>query len=66
MITMTIGQWLRAVRVECGVTQNELAERMGTVQPMISRLESSNSNPTYDVILRWVTALDRRLILGTA
>ncbi|MGH2557826.1 MAG: helix-turn-helix domain-containing protein [Thermomicrobiales bacterium] len=45
-------------RVASGLTQAQLAERMGTKQPAIARLEAGQSVPTLDTIRRLARALD--------
>lgn len=48
-------------RIELGLTQVQLAKKVGTKQPGISRLESGNSNATIDLLQRVAEALDCRL-----
>lgn len=48
---------LRARR-EKGLTQKELAERIGSKQAVISRLESGKANPSLGFIKRLAQALD--------
>lgn len=48
-------------RIELGLTQAQLAKKVGTKQPGISRLESGNSNATLDLLQRVAEALDCRL-----
>lgn len=51
------------LRIQRGLTQAELAERVGTQQPSIARLESGDSNPTLEFLQRVVTALGARLVI---
>ncbi len=44
-----------------GWSQGELAKRVGTKQPVISRLESGESNPTLELLQRVAKALELRL-----
>ena len=44
-----------------GLSQTELAHRVGTKQPVISRLESGAGNPTLDLLRRVAKALDTEL-----
>lgn len=48
-------------RIEKGLTQKELARRVGTKQSAISRLESGNYNPSISFIQKVADALDTRL-----
>ena len=44
-----------------GMSQKELAERMGTAQSNISRFESGNYNPTVDFLQRMASSLGKTL-----
>lgn len=48
-------------RQKRGLSQTELAKRVGTKQPVISRLESGAGNPTLDLLRRVAKALDTEL-----
>ncbi|MBM3708524.1 MAG: helix-turn-helix transcriptional regulator [Actinobacteria bacterium] len=48
-------------RMELRMTQEELAEKMGTGQAAISRLESGNANPTLASLGEIAKALDADL-----
>lgn len=48
-------------RQKKGFSQTELALRVGTKQPVISRLESGTGNPTLDLLRRVAKALDTEL-----
>jgi transcriptional regulator with XRE-family HTH domain len=43
---------VREARKRVGLTQRELAERAGTTQSAIARLETGRSTPTFDTVLR--------------
>jgi ribosome-binding protein aMBF1 (putative translation factor) len=45
-------------REKHGITQKKLAEKMGTKQSVISRLESGNANPTIEFLKKAAEALD--------
>ncbi|MBA3788758.1 MAG: helix-turn-helix transcriptional regulator [Actinobacteria bacterium] len=47
-----------ARRVERGLSQRELAQRVGTTQSAIARLESGGRPPRIDTLLRIADALD--------
>ena len=49
------------LRMMRGLTQRELAERLGTHQSSISRLESGEREPSLSFLRRVVEALDGRL-----
>lgn len=48
-------------RIDCGITQKELAEKIGTKQSVISRLESGNANPSIGFLKKLAAALNTRL-----
>lgn len=48
-------------RVKKGVTQKELAEKIGTKQSVISRLESGRANPSIAFLKRLAQALNSHL-----
>jgi transcriptional regulator with XRE-family HTH domain len=54
---------LRQARRAAGLTQAELAARLGTTQPAIARLESVQANPRIDTLARALRACDRELLL---
>lgn len=48
-------------RMKKGLTQAKLAEKMGTTQSAISRLEKGNISPTVDFLKKLADATDSRL-----
>lgn len=48
---------LIGARIAAGLTQKELAERMGTTQPAVARLERGERLPTVDTLYRLATVL---------
>ena len=50
-----------ATRQAAGMTQKELAERMGTAQANISRFESGNYNPSLAFLQKMAKGLGRTL-----
>lgn len=44
-------------RVKRGLTQKVLAQKMGTKQSVISRLESGHANPSFEFLKRLAVAL---------
>ena len=51
-------------RLESGLTQVELANRMGTKQSAISRFERGAYNPTISFLRRLASALDAELLIS--
>lgn len=56
--TETIGQRLRARRVELGLTLAQVAEQAGLSLPYVSNLERGRGNPTLDALTALAQALD--------
>jgi predicted transcriptional regulator len=48
-------------RIEKGLSQQELAKKIGTKQSAISRLESGKYNPTFRVLNKVARALDSKV-----
>jgi len=51
-------------RANAGVTQVELAKRMGTTQTAIARLESGRVAPNTSTLQRFAEAIELRLVIG--
>ncbi len=58
-----IARELIAARVKCGLTQEELAARMGTTQSAIARIESGRHIPSMKTISRYAEATASRVSL---
>ena len=54
---------LIAARVRAGLTQAEVAERMGTTQSVVARLESGTRMPSVNTLLRFAKATRSRPII---
>ena len=50
-------------RIEQGISQTELARRLGIHRSSICRLESGTQNPTLDMIIKIASALDKDISL---
>ena len=62
---LALGQLIYDLRTEASLTQRELAERMGTTQSVIPRLEEvGGARNLIDTLARVATALDRHLIVS--
>lgn len=55
------GTIVRKAREQAGLTQVELAERLGVSQPTVARLESPRSNPTLSTLRRAIAATGNEL-----
>ncbi len=53
-----IGRTLAAQRVRLGLTQDELAKRMGKTQSYITRVEGGKRDPRWQTILEFARALE--------
>lgn len=62
---LALGQLIYDLRTEAGLSQRELAEKMGTTQSVISRLEEGGgARNRIDTLARVATALDRHLVVS--
>ena len=52
---------VRKIREVAGLTQTELAYRMGSTQPAIARIEGGGGNPNFDTLARIAEALGAEL-----
>lgn len=60
-MAQTIGEKIRAVRKERGLTQKELGERAGIAEPTIRRYELGKLNPKLETVKKIAAALDAGL-----
>jgi transcriptional regulator with XRE-family HTH domain len=62
---LALGQLIYDLRTAAELSQRELAERMGTTQSLISRLEEGGgAKNRLDTLARVATALDRHLVVS--
>lgn len=54
------------VRNRAGLTQEELARKMGTTQPVVARLEGGRSRPSMRTLERLADATGSRLLISFA
>ncbi|MCU1498524.1 MAG: family transcriptional regulator [Acidimicrobiales bacterium] len=52
------------LRTDAGLTQAQLAERMGTTQSAIARMEGGGSRPSLDTLEKLATAVGADLVVG--
>lgn len=50
-------------RHDAGLTQEQLAERMGTKQSVIARLENARRMPSFEMVSRYAAAVGRKIAL---
>jgi transcriptional regulator with XRE-family HTH domain len=63
--TVRCGSLVKAARRRHGLGQAELARRLGTSQPAISRIEHDQVSPTLDTLERILNAMGETLRVGT-
>ncbi len=62
---LALGQLIYDLRTQAGLSQRALAERMGTTQSVISRLEEGGgAKNRLDTLARVATALGRHLVVS--
>jgi transcriptional regulator with XRE-family HTH domain len=54
------------VRTDAGLTQAEIAERMGTTQSAIARMEGGGVRPTLETLEKLARAIGSDLVVGLA
>lgn len=52
------------LRTEAGLTQAELAERMGTTQSAIARMEGGGTRPRLETLEKLAVAVGQELVVG--
>lgn len=52
------------LRTEAGMTQTELAERMGTTQSAVARMEGGGTRPTLETLEKLAVAVGQELVVG--
>src|SRR4051812_48651550 len=60
---MTAGELIRSTRTEAGISQAELARRLGISQPAVARLEGAGDAITVDKLKRTLAGLGREVVL---
>lgn len=60
-----LGARVRAERENLGLTQEELATRMGTSQPSVARLKAGGVTPTLDTLSRVADSLGLELVVDS-
>lgn len=60
---MTPGPLIREARQRAGLTQSQLASRLGIAQPAVARLERADANPTFTTLADALAATGHSLVL---
>jgi transcriptional regulator with XRE-family HTH domain len=60
---MSTGSLIRAARLAEGLTQAQLARRLGITQPSVARLEAAGDEVTVATLQRALNAMGRALVL---
>ena len=58
------GARLREARKQAGLSQTELAQRLGTHQVYVSQMERGNQNPTLGACEKYAKALGQKVIFS--
>lgn len=72
MMLWKMSTWraILAIRHEAGLTQAQVAERMGTTASAVSRLEASLSSekhsPSFATLRKYAAAFGKRLVISFA
>lgn len=61
-----IARLVIGLRMQLGVSQEELARRVGTSPSAIARLEAGHHRPSVETLRRVAHAMDRELVIGFA
>jgi transcriptional regulator with XRE-family HTH domain len=61
-----LGEMLQQLREASGLTQTQLASRVGMTQPAVSRIESGlgPNGPEIDTVMRFMHGCDFELVIG--
>ena len=60
---MTLGEKIKEARKQCGLSQEQLAEKIGTKKTYISRLENGKADIQLNTLFRIFEGLGRRVVL---
>lgn len=63
---MTSGDLVRGARLRAGLTQAELARRLGRPQSQVARWERGSVRPSFETLRRIVRACDLELVVSLA
>lgn len=55
-MSVDVASLLRDARTQSGMSQRELADRAGTAQSVVARIEGGTTSPTWDTLARLLEA----------
>lgn len=61
-----LSELLKETRLECKITQNKLAEKIGCSRETISRIENGQVEPCYAIFYRWLNVCGKQLIIRSS
>jgi transcriptional regulator with XRE-family HTH domain len=61
-VTLKISKMVKLARIDKGLTQEELAKKIGTKQPSLARLEAARTSPSISFLNEIAKALDTYLV----
>lgn len=61
LFRIVLTQAMRDVRKQVGLTQKELAQKLGVGQSWVSKLESANNDHTFESVIAYLNALEADL-----
>lgn len=60
---MSVAQQIKNVRLQLGITQGEMAEKLGVIQQFVSKLETGRENLTVDTLKRIADVCGKKLTI---
>ncbi len=63
-ISLKIGEEIRLMRIESGMTQDELAKKLSTTKSAISRLENHSSSMRLSTIEKVAQVFDKQVMVS--
>ncbi len=61
---LKVAQWIGDMRERAGLTQGQLAKRMGVSQQLISRIESGSDNLTLETLVTFLEVFHVSIKIG--
>jgi len=61
---LNVALQLTELRKSAGLTQKQLAQKIGKPQSTISRVETGEMNPSIELVIELAQGLDKKLVLN--